>query len=66
MVENSNHAGIKYGAAQLAWLTNLVAASDARTLVLFTHEPLASLDSRLAVEQLDAVLRRSRERYGKV
>lgn len=55
-VENTNHAGIRYDEEQLSWLRRLVGDSDARTLVLFTHEPLLCDDSHLARAQLAPVL----------
>ena len=58
--ENTNHAGIKYGEAQLVWLDALVRASKARTLVLFTHEGLCDGDSHCARRQLAPILDRFR------
>ena len=54
--ENTNHAGIKYGDAQLAWLAKLVRESNARTLVLFTHEGLCDSDSHCARRQLAPIV----------
>jgi len=58
--ENTNHAGILYDEEQLAWLRGVVAASTARTLVLFTHEPLKDDDSHCARRQLAPILDRFR------
>ena len=55
--ENTNHAGILLDDAQLAWLArDLAAASGARTLALFTHEPLKDPDSHRIRRQLAPVL----------
>lgn len=56
--ENTNHAGILFDGAQLAWLEGVVAASRARTLVVFTHEPLKDGDSHCARRQLAPILDR--------
>ena len=54
--ENTNHAGIIYGAEQLAWLRGIVEKTAARTLVLLTHEPLKDDDSHCARAQLAPIL----------
>jgi hypothetical protein len=54
--ENSNHAGIVLDEAQLAWLADDLSASNASTLVLFTHEPLADADCHLIRKQLKPIL----------
>lgn len=55
--ENSNHAGIVLDDAQLAWLKrDLAAAATARTLVIFTHEPLKDPDCHLIRKQLAPLL----------
>jgi hypothetical protein len=55
-IENTNHAGIYYDDDQLEWLAKTVSSSNAKTLVLLTHEPLANSDSTLARKQLEPVL----------
>jgi len=54
--ENTNHAGILYGAEQLAWLRGIVEKTAAKTLVLLTHEPLKDDDSHCARAQLAPIL----------
>jgi hypothetical protein len=54
--ENTNHAGILYGAEQLAWLRGVVEKTSARTLVVLTHEPLKDGDSHCARAQLAPIL----------
>ena len=54
--ENTNHAGIIYGAEQLSWLRGIVEKSTARTLVLLTHEPFKDDDSHCARAQLAPIL----------
>ena len=56
--ENTNHAGILYGAEQLAWLRGIVEKTAARTLVLLTHEPLKDDDSHCARAQLAPIVDR--------
>lgn len=53
---NGNHAGIVLDGEQRAWLEKRVAASRARSLVLFTHEPLQDADCHLIRKQLAPVL----------
>ncbi len=54
--ENTNHAGILYGDEQLAWLRDVVSKTNARTLVVLTHEPLKDHDSHCARQQLAPIL----------
>jgi len=54
--ENGNHAGIVLDEEQRGWLERQVAASRARSLVLFTHEPLQDADCHLIRKQLAPVL----------
>ena len=58
--ENTNHAGILYGKEQLAWLRGVVEKTNARTLVVMTHEPLKDDDSHCARMQLAPILDRFR------
>jgi hypothetical protein len=62
-VENTNHAGIYYDDEQLEWLENQVCSSNAKTLVLFTHEPLVNSDSTLVRKQLEPILEKFRGKY---
>jgi len=59
-VETTNHAGCLYDAAQLARLDAFVSKTDARTLVLFTHEALPDGDQHLARPQLDPIVAKFR------
>ena len=54
--ENTNHAGILYGAEQLSWLRGIVEKTAAKTLALLTHEPLKDDDSHCARAQLAPIL----------
>lgn len=54
--ENTNHAGILYGAEQLVWFRGVVEKTNARTLVVMTHEPLKDDDSHCARTQLAPIL----------
>ncbi|MBR0193154.1 MAG: metallophosphoesterase [Thermoguttaceae bacterium] len=54
--QTSNHSGILYDAEQLAWLSEIVAKTSARTLVLFTHEPLKDADQHCARRQLAPIV----------
>ena len=56
--ENTNHAGILYGAEQLSWLRAIVENTSAKTLVLLTHEPLKDDDSHCARAQLAPIVER--------
>jgi len=52
----SNHSGLLYDDEQLAWLREIVTKTSARTLVLFTHEPLKDADQHCARRQLAPIV----------
>lgn len=62
-IENTNHAGIYYDDEQLEWFARTTGSSNAKTLVVFTHEPLAGNDSTLARKQLAPILETFRGEY---
>jgi hypothetical protein len=62
-IKNTNHAGIYYDDEQLEWLAKIVGASNAKTLVILTHEPLVNPDSTLARKQLSPILETFKGEY---
>ena len=54
--ENTNHAGPKLDPKQMAWLRADLAGHEARSLVIFTHEPLSDPTAHLLRAQIESLL----------